>query len=108
MEQPVPEATPITDDYVERGDALPMFHWAPQRITAHVKPCVLALLIQRTAELRSGESWARLQDRLRTLKAVRHTSEGRAIVRTTRLADDLRELLTKLGVPAPKPVLAVA
>jgi hypothetical protein len=86
----------------------PMFHWAPQRITAHVKLCVLALLIQRTAELRSGESWARLRDRLRTLKAVHHASEGRVIVQTTRLADDLRELLTKLGVPAPKPVLAVA
>jgi hypothetical protein len=86
----------------------PMFHWAPQRITAHVKLCVLALLIQRTAELRSGESWARLRDRLRTLKAVHHASEGRVIVQTTRLADDLRELLTKLGVPAPKPVLAIA
>ena len=86
----------------------PMFHWAPQRITAHVKLCVLALLIQRTAELRSGESWPRLRDRLRAPKAVHHASEGRVIVQTTRLADDLRELLTKLGVPAPKPVLAVA
>src|SRR5918911_1486441 len=86
----------------------PMSHWAAQRITAHVKLCVLALMIQRTAELRSGESWARLRDRLRTLKAVHHASEGRVIVQTTRLADDLRELLTKLGVPAPKPVLAVA
>jgi hypothetical protein len=85
----------------------PMFHWAPQRITAHVKLCVLALLIQRTAELRSGESWARLQGRLRTLKAVHHTSEGRRVVQTTRLAAELRTLLTKLGVPAPKPVLAV-
>src|SRR5918911_4866535 len=86
----------------------PMFHWAPQRITAHVKLCVLALLIQRTAELRSGESWARLQDRLRALRAVHHASEGGVIVQTTRLAEDLRELLTKLGVPAPRPVLAVA
>jgi hypothetical protein len=48
----------------------PMFHWAPQRITAHVKLCVLALLIQRTAEIRAGETWARLQDRLRPLKVV--------------------------------------
>jgi hypothetical protein len=85
----------------------PMFHGAPQRITAHVKLCVLALLIQRTAEIRTGETWARLQDRLRTLKAVRHTSEGRAIVQTTRLDNKLRELLTRLGVPPPKPVLAL-
>ena len=81
----------------------PMFHWAPQRITAHVKLCVLALLIQRTAELRSGESWARLQDRLRTLKAVHHASEGRVIVQTTRLADDLRELLPSSASRRPNP-----
>ena len=86
----------------------PMFHWAPQRITAHVKLCVLALRIQRTAEIRAGETWARLQDRLRPLKVVHHTSEGRRVAQTTRLDTDLRQLLARLGVPAPKPVLAVA
>jgi Transposase DDE domain len=86
----------------------PMFHWAPQRITAHVKLCVLALLIQRTAEIRTGETWARLQDRLRPLKVVHHSSEGRRVAQTTRLDTDLRQLFTRLGVPAPKPVLAVA
>jgi hypothetical protein len=86
----------------------PMFHWAPQRITAHVKLCVLALLIQRTAEIRAGETWARLQDRLRPLKVVHHISEGRRVAQTTRLDTDLRQLLARLGVPAPKPVLAVA
>jgi hypothetical protein len=86
----------------------PMFHWAPQRITAHVKLCVLALLIQRTAEIRSGETWARLQDQLRPLKVVQHTSEGHRVAQTTRLGTDLRQRLARLGVPAPKPVLAVA
>ena len=32
----------------------PMFHWMPHRITAHVKLCVLALMIQRTAEIATG------------------------------------------------------
>jgi hypothetical protein len=32
----------------------PMFHWAPRRIEAHVKLCVLALQVQRTAEIRTG------------------------------------------------------
>jgi hypothetical protein len=86
----------------------PMFHWAPQRITAHVKLCVLALLIQRTAEIRTGETWARLQDRLRPLKVVQHTSEGHRVAQTTRIDTDLRQLLARIGVPAPKPVLAVA
>jgi transposase len=86
----------------------PMFHWAPQRITAHIKLCVLALLIQRTAEIRTGETWARLQDRLRPLKVVQHTNEGHRVAQTTRIDHDLRQLFTRLGVPAPKPVLAVA
>jgi hypothetical protein len=30
----------------------PMFHWTPRRIDAHVKLCVLALQMQRAAELR--------------------------------------------------------
>src|SRR6478752_5684746 len=85
----------------------PMFHWAPQRITAHVKLCVLALRIQRTAEIRAGETWARLQDRLRPLKVVEHTSEGHRVAQTTRIDTDLRQLLARVGVPAPKPVLAV-
>jgi hypothetical protein len=79
-----------------------------QRITAHIKLCVLALLIQRSAEMRTGETWARLQDRLRPLKVVQHISEGRRVAQTTRLDADLRQLLSRLGVPAPKPVLAVA
>ena len=32
----------------------PMFHWTPRRIEAHVKLCVLALQIQRAAEIRSS------------------------------------------------------
>src|SRR3954451_3912468 len=32
----------------------PMFHWMPHRITAHVKLCVLALRIQRAAEIATG------------------------------------------------------
>jgi hypothetical protein len=35
----------------------PMFHWMPHRITAHVKLCVLALMIQRTAEIATGLPW---------------------------------------------------
>ena len=38
----------------------PMFHWMPHRITAHVKLCVLALMIQRTAEIATGLPWRRL------------------------------------------------
>ena len=59
----------------------PMFHWMPHRITAHVKLCVLALMIQRTAEIATGLPWRRLAGTLERLKAVRYTSEGRTSFR---------------------------
>ena len=38
----------------------PMFHWTARRIEAHVKLCVLALQMQRSAEIRTGLSWMRI------------------------------------------------
>jgi transposase len=35
----------------------PMFHWMPHRIIAHIKLCVLALMIQRAAEIATGLPW---------------------------------------------------
>jgi hypothetical protein len=54
-----------------------MFHWALRRIEAHVKLCVLALQVQRTAEIRTGLPWARIAHLLGTLKAVRYVAESR-------------------------------
>lgn len=85
----------------------PMFHWTARRIEAHVKLCVLALQMQRAAEIRCALPWARIAHALASLKAVRYRTESRAIVQRTRIAAELAELLKKLGVPTPKLVLSV-
>jgi hypothetical protein len=85
----------------------PMFHWMPHRITAHVKLCVLALMVQRTAEIATGLPWRRLAGTLERLKAVRYTSEGRTIVQATTVGPGLADVLGKLEVPAPEAILAV-
>src|SRR4051794_33016193 len=85
----------------------PMFHWAPRRIEAHVKLCVLALQVQRTAEIRTGLSWARIAHLLGTLKAVCYVTERQTIVQRTKITGELAELLKKLGIPIPKQLLAV-
>src|SRR5947209_3441285 len=85
----------------------PMFHWAPRRIEAHVKLCVLALQVQRTAEIRTGLSWARIAHLLGTLKAVRYVTERQTIVQRTKITGELGELLKKLEIPIPKQLLAV-
>jgi hypothetical protein len=84
-----------------------MFHWTPRRIEAHVKLCVLALQMQRAAEIRCGLPWARIAHELGALKAVRYQAGGRGIVQRTKIAGDLAELLKKLGIPIPKRLLAV-
>ena len=85
----------------------PMFHWMPHRITAHVKLCVLALMIQRTAEITTGLPWRRLASALERLKAIRYTSEGRTIVQVTTIGPELAEIFKKLQIATPKPILAV-
>jgi len=39
----------------------PMYHWAPRRIETHVRICVLALLIERVAELECGIAWHKIR-----------------------------------------------
>ena len=86
----------------------PMFHWTARRIEAHVKLCVLALQMQRCAEIRTGLPWARVAHMLATLKAVRYQSESRTIVQRTKISPELGGLLKKLGVSAPKQLMAVS
>ena len=86
----------------------PMFHWTPRRIEAHVKLCVLALQMQRAAEIRTGLPWARVAHALAALKAVRYRSESRTIVQRTKIGSELAGLLKKLGISAPKQLLAVS
>ncbi len=85
----------------------PMFHWTPRRIVAHVKLCVLALMIQRAAEIAAEAPWSRLVDVLERLKAVRYTAEGATIVQASRISPELAAILKKLDVSRPKSILAV-
>ncbi len=85
----------------------PVFHWTPRRIEAHVKLCVLALQVQRAAEIRCELPWARIAHCLATLKVVRYRSESRCIVQRTRITPELAELLKKLGLSAPKQILTL-
>jgi hypothetical protein len=85
----------------------PMFHWTPRRIVAHVKLCVLALMIQRAAEIAAEAPWSQLADVLERLKAVRYTCEGETIVQASRITPELAAILKKLDISRPKPILAV-
>jgi transposase len=85
----------------------PMFHWTSRRIEAHVKLCVLALQVQRAAEMRFQLPWARIAHVLSGLKAVRYRCEGRGIVQRTKITAELSAMLKTLKVSVPKQILLV-
>jgi len=85
----------------------PVYHWTAHRIASHVKLCVLALLLQRAAEIRTGDTWRHIRLILDEVKAVRYRVRGTTIVQSTRLTAQATTLLKKLHVAAPPRRLAV-
>ncbi len=68
---------------------------------------VLALLLQRTAEIRAERSWREIKDVLGRIAAVDCLVDGKLLVRTTKLGEEALSLLGALGVKRPQPILSV-
>ena len=85
----------------------PVYHWTAHRITSHVKLCVLALLLERAAEIRVEDTWRNLRLALEEVKAVRYRAHGLTMVQSTRLTAHVTAYLKKLGVKPPPRVLSI-
>jgi hypothetical protein len=85
----------------------PVYHWTAHRIVSHVKLCVLALLIERAAEIRTGDTWRNLRLVLDELKAVHYQIQGTAIVQSTRPTPQAAAILKTLKISPPSRVLAI-
>ena len=86
----------------------PIYHWRPHRITAHVKLCVLALLLQRVAEIRCQQTWRTIRHALDQLKVVRYRLQGKTILQSTQVTSPLAKILRSLGISLPNKILAVS
>ena len=86
----------------------PMYHWLPNRIEAHVRICVLALLIERVAELACGQSWLRIRHALDDLQATEFHTSTQIFFRLNEVSPALRQLFQSLAIPLPKRVLAIS
>ncbi len=86
----------------------PMYHWLPNRIEAHVRICVLALLIERVAELACGQSWLRIRHALDDLQATEFHTPTQIFFRLNEVSPALRQLFQSLAIPLPKRVLAIS
>jgi transposase len=86
----------------------PIYHWRARRIIAHVKLCVLALLLERAAEIRCQQTWRTIRHTLDQLQVVRYRMHGKTIVQSTRVTAPLADILQRLSVPLPQRILEVA
>jgi len=85
----------------------PMFHWVPRRIETHVRICVLALLIERVAEIACQQPWSQIRRQLQTLQVTEFFSLKHRFFRRNELMPELAQMLKTLDVPAPKEILSV-
>ena len=83
----------------------PMYHWVSRRIEAHVRICVLALLIERLAELSCGRSWHRIRDRLETLQATEFFNLNYRFFCRNEVSKKVRDILNALKIQTPKQLL---
>lgn len=85
-------------------DIRPVHHRTPERIEAHVFACVLALLLERVAELRTGERWGEIRRQLGRLKMVAYSGPGGRAMQTTEITAEQRKLLQAMNIEPPRRV----
>ena len=83
----------------------PMYHWASRRIEAHVKICVLSLLIERIVELQCGQSWHRIRRALERLQVTEFFDLNHRVLMRNELASDTRKTLNLLKIKPPPQVI---
>ncbi len=98
---------------VERGwrdmkqviDLRPVYHRLEERIRAHVTLCWLALLFVRIIETSTGATWPTIRADLQRLHVGTFTGPSGTFRRRTELTKPVRDLLAKLQLTAPKPII---
>lgn len=85
----------------------PVFHFRPWRVHAHVGISVVALLLERVAEMRCCDTWRNLHAQLQKIQVVEYDRGEARIRQTTEVRPELDALLRKLKVPPPPKVHSV-
>jgi hypothetical protein len=83
----------------------PMYHWASRRIEAHVKICVLSLLIERIAELQCGQPWHRIRQSLERLQVTEFFDLNHRVLMRNELASETRKTFNLLKIKPPPQVI---
>ena len=85
----------------------PMYHWATRRIESHVKICVLALLIERAAELECGKPWHQIRRALEGLQVTKLFNLNYRVLMRNELNRKTSNVLKSLKITPPKRVISL-
>ena len=85
----------------------PMYHWVPRRIETHVRICVLALLIERVAELSCGKSWRQIREALDRLQVTKFENFSHRFLHRNELGTETTKILKSLKITPPNQVLEI-
>jgi len=85
----------------------PMYHWVDRRIETHVKICVLALLLERLAELACKQPWSRIRAELCQLQVTHFKTSTHEFYRRNEPTRKIRTILNALNVLMPSEILEV-
>jgi transposase len=86
----------------------PVYHWTPHRICAHISLSVLALLLERVAEHRCGDTWRNIRDDLKQIKLAQLLSPNGTVWQVTEPDSTAANRLKSLQIKKPPPILELA
>ena len=86
----------------------PVYHWTRHRIEAHVAISVLALLLERMAEVSCEDTWRNIRHDLRRIKLVQLSSSDGTIWQVTEPTPEALKRLKALKIDKPPLVLGHA
>ena len=85
----------------------PMYHWASRRIETHVKICVLALMIERIAELSCDKPWHHIRRALDELQVTEFSNLKNRVLMRNELPAKTRKIFKLLKINPPKQVIKI-
>jgi transposase len=83
----------------------PMYHWLSRRIEAHVKICVLALMIERIAERTCNKPWHEIRRQLETLQVTKFFDLNHSVYLRNEISTQTRNILKKFNIKPPKQLI---
>ena len=85
----------------------PIYHRVDKRVKGHIFICILALLLRRLMEKKTGQTFREIMDKLEKLKVNHIQFRGKKFQQRNHIDPDQEQLFKTLGVPKPPKILNV-